>query len=304
MNRIDIEEWAFRVVKAAECGQPLEDDRVELKSHFPEPREIARQLGGHANTSRGDPILWLLGINEKKGVVNFESRDMAAWRPSLEAEFEGGAPSMQHFNLIWKDQPFVALLFETDGAPYVVRNPKRSESGAGPFECEVPWRDGRTRSARRAELIIMLRPIARLPSVEPADGEIRLHKDGVLHFSVYFYVVSERLQRFVISRSTAVAHLGETDVPLWGFNLHPDGSDPDVIATRSHLSVNGAGRISCNGMASAPLAADYTADARFEVKLHIPSAGREAIGEAVLRRVGADDQNVHARWILRRGPVS
>jgi hypothetical protein len=269
MNRVDIEEWAYRVVAAAERGQPLEDDRVELKSHFPEPREIARQLGGHANTSRGEPILWLFGVAETKGVVNLEFRDMAAWRPSLEAEFEGGAPSMQHFNLFWEDQPFVALLFETDGAPYVVRNPKRNEPGAGPFEFEVPWRDGRTRSARRAELIIMLRPIARLPSVEPVDGEIRLLNDGTLHFNVHFYVASEKLDRFVISRSTAVAHLGETDVPLWGFNLHPDGNDPDVIATHSHLSVNGAGRISCNGMASTPLVGEYQADARFEVKIHV-----------------------------------
>src|SRR2546430_4110609 len=99
MNRLDIEEWAYCVVNFAESAQAIEDDRVELKSHFPEAREIAGQLGGHANVARGEEILWLFGVDEKRGVVDVEMRDMAIWRSQLEAEFEGGAPIAQQLTL-------------------------------------------------------------------------------------------------------------------------------------------------------------------------------------------------------------
>lgn len=296
MNPLDIEEWAYRIVSRAEKGQPLEDDLVELKANFPEPREVARQLGGHANVARGEPILWLLGVDQSKGVVDCQLRDMAAWRPALEAEFEGGAPAMQHLTLAWNGKMFVALVFATDTAPYVVRNPKRNEPASGPFEFEVPWRDGRTRSARRAELILMLRPISRLPSVEPIGGHARLSRDGTLQFNIHFYVASEKLERIVISRSVGSINLGPVTLPLTGFNVHPDGNDPDVTATRSHLNINGAGKISCNGSVSASLSPEFAPTATFEVRLHIPAAGRDALGRAVLNRYPPDSQDAYAVW--------
>jgi len=94
--------------------------------------------------------------------------------PQLEAEFEGVAPSMQHFALRWNDQPFEALVFTTDAPPYVIRNPKRGGKDSGPFDFEVSWRDGRTRSARRAELILMLRPIGRAPSFTALGANVQL----------------------------------------------------------------------------------------------------------------------------------
>ena len=36
----------------------------------------------------------------------------------------------------------VAILIETDRAPFVVKNPKHGKSGGGPVSLEVPWREG------------------------------------------------------------------------------------------------------------------------------------------------------------------
>lgn len=57
--------------------------------------------------------------------------------------------------------PVLALAFETDEAPYVV---KASE---GLVDLEVPWRDGTTtQSAKRSELLRILMPSALAPDAE------------------------------------------------------------------------------------------------------------------------------------------
>src|ERR1700726_1800288 len=103
MLQVDAEAWAYRLIRDAEVKRHVEDDRAELKSNWPEARDVARQLAGHANTAGGDPILWLFGADQRSGVVAYQTRDMATWRSQLEAEFEGVAPGMQHFSLHWKD---------------------------------------------------------------------------------------------------------------------------------------------------------------------------------------------------------
>ncbi len=48
----------------------------------------------------------------------------------------------------------VAMLFETDRAPFVVKNPAYGTVGGDPVSLEVPWREGATtRSARRRDLL-------------------------------------------------------------------------------------------------------------------------------------------------------
>lgn len=60
----DIEAWAVRTIERVEVGQRVEDTRVELKSGSQDPKRMAREIAGHANVARGDPILWLIGVGE------------------------------------------------------------------------------------------------------------------------------------------------------------------------------------------------------------------------------------------------
>src|SRR4030095_14124197 len=67
---------------------------------------------------------------------------------------------------------FVALLFTTDRAPFVVK-------ATGDL-LEVPWREGtRTKSAKRSNLVRMLAPTTRLPSFEILTGSFMVKKGTV-----------------------------------------------------------------------------------------------------------------------------
>lgn len=247
MLQVEVEAWAYRLIRDAETRRRVEDSRAELKSNWPEARDVARQLAGHANAAAGEPILWLFGVDEHSGVVPYQTRNMADWRPQLDAEFEGVAPGMQHFALQWKDRPFEALVFRTDAPPYVVRNPKRGTREAGPFELDVPWREGATRSARRAELLLMLRPIGRAPTFTALGVRVQLLTDGQILLGAHVYAESPELQRILIRAAGATVDFGEALSELREVQQYGDGQDPDVVRTRSHLTVQGAGKIVLQG---------------------------------------------------------
>jgi hypothetical protein len=178
MKPSQIEAWALRVVERVETGQPNEDSRVELKREWPaEPDKAARRIAGQANAARGEPALWLIGLDQTAGVTGAAHADLAKWWPGVKAEFEGLAPVMVDLNVPWKGLTVVALLFETDRAPFVVKNPVYGKPNGGPVALEVPWRDGTlVRSARRDELLRLLAPLQLLPDVEVLNGWLHLEK--------------------------------------------------------------------------------------------------------------------------------
>jgi hypothetical protein len=150
MRDVQIEAWAVRKVAAIQAGGRPEDALVECKALWLDPGKAARQLGGHANAARGEPILWLIGVDEKRGPVPIENESAGEnWWPQVVKSFEGVPPELGRDLLVFAgEQPFHALLIETNRAPYVLRRPG---------DCDVPWRDGtHTRSARREELLRML----------------------------------------------------------------------------------------------------------------------------------------------------
>ncbi len=80
MRQRDIEVWALGIIRRVEMEQPHEDSRVELKAVWPEDSaKAARQVAGHANAARGEPILWLIGVDEKKGVVGATFEEITKW---------------------------------------------------------------------------------------------------------------------------------------------------------------------------------------------------------------------------------
>src|SRR5262249_4597625 len=142
-----------------EARQPIEDSRVELKAKWPdEPAKAARRIAGHANAARGEHILWLIGVDEVNGVSGADHQEMADWLAGVSKQFDGLAPRCYDLNVPTKNgKTVVALLFETNRAPFVVKNPYYGRRKDDPISLEVPWREGtKVRSAARSDLMLLL----------------------------------------------------------------------------------------------------------------------------------------------------
>ena len=144
MRLIQIETWAIKVADDIKQGRPVEDARVEIKSKWPEdPNGAARRIAGHANAPHSEPILWIIGIDDtKREVVGADKNDLASWYPQVQAEFRELAPIVTDLNIPYDGKTIVALLFDTERAPFVVKNPVYGKQGGGPVSDEVPWREG------------------------------------------------------------------------------------------------------------------------------------------------------------------
>lgn len=147
MKPLEVKSWALTVVERVISSQPSEDSRVECKASWLDVKNIARQLAGHANAAKGEPILWLIGVDEKGATITgAEHNALNDWYPQLTKEFDGIAPRLStDLNIEVGDKTIVALLFETTDAPFMIKVPNSDR-------LEIPWREGtRTRSATRAE---------------------------------------------------------------------------------------------------------------------------------------------------------
>jgi hypothetical protein len=172
MNKSQLEYWVHRIVDSVKNKQSDEDSHVELKRVWPnEFAKAARQLAGHANAAQGEPILWIIGLDEHEGLVGAERNELSNWKSQIESRFNEVMPDLVcDLNVHIDGHTIVALLFETERAPYVVKNPD-----GGGFK-EVPWREGtRVNSATHSQLIRMLVPIQQIPDVELMSCQIRIN---------------------------------------------------------------------------------------------------------------------------------
>lgn len=159
MRNTDIERWALQVIDRVDHQQPIEDSRVELKGEWPADLwRAARRIAGHANAARGEPILWLIGVDETIGVRGAVHADFAHWIAPILAYFDQLPPTYFDLNVPTPaNQTVVAVVFETDRAPYVVKNHHFGTRNNDPIAFEVPYRRGTdTRTATRAEMLLML----------------------------------------------------------------------------------------------------------------------------------------------------
>ena len=165
MRDIELETWVVGVLDRAKAGQPNEDFRIEFKAEWPKDiHKAARRLAGHANAAQGDRVLWVIGVEDNGVVVGAKQEDRATWWPKILARFDEVTPTMlRDMNIPYDGHTVVALLFETDRAPFVVK----AEQQQGPIQREIPWREAtEVRTARRQDLIRLLAPLVRLPEVE------------------------------------------------------------------------------------------------------------------------------------------
>lgn len=167
MRPFEIESWVLRVLEQVVRSSHCEDGLVELKSAWPKPTVAARQIAAHANAARGAPILWIIGVDEVSGVSGAEATELADWFSAVRSHFNHVYPELQDVNVQVGDHTVVALLFRTDRAPFLVKNPVFGSPGGGSVEWEVPWREGRkTRTATREDIIRLIGPLVRLPELE------------------------------------------------------------------------------------------------------------------------------------------
>jgi len=273
----ELEAWALLVADAAVRGDPIEHDRVELKTTWPEtPAAAARRLAAHANAAGGETVLWLIGVDERaRAVRGAEPNELANWLPAVQAQFRGPTPSLlRQGSLRHSGHQIVALLFATDRAPYVVLNPASGKPEAGPVELEVPWREGtRTRSAHHEDLIRILEPAARVPTIEPLRASVTVSDHPSINpgpfywwdITAHLYFTSRNDRRVVIPLHHCAVALQADDQPLDAIAHHLilerppkrglpwDASPPanhempgdsiTVTATESELVLDGPGAV-------------------------------------------------------------
>jgi hypothetical protein len=173
MRPHEIENWALSVVQRVRAGHPNEDSRVELKRDWINAEKAARRIAAHANAARGAPILWLIGVDQNGQIPGVQHQDLGPWFGRVQAQFDGLAPRLTDLNIPVEGTTIVALLFETERAPFVVKNPRYGTRGAGPVSLEVPWREGTaTRSATRADLLQILSPLQAMPNFQVLEGTL------------------------------------------------------------------------------------------------------------------------------------
>lgn len=196
-KHIEIESWAIRVLEKVGKGLPIEDSAVELKADWIAPAKAARQIAAHANAARGGEILWLIGVDEKRGVVGADDLELSNWFAGVQSRFDGIAPGLQNLNISYGGKTVAALCFETSRLPFVVKNPAFGCTTGEGVEWEVPWREGaKTRTATRQDLLLLLSPLRTMPKLDLLDGEVTsvndqrtAHGNAVLWVRLSFYVV-------------------------------------------------------------------------------------------------------------------
>jgi hypothetical protein len=224
MKKQDIEFKVLDIIDRLDKGQPIEDDTVELKAEWPKDHfRAARRIAAHANSARGEPILWLIGIDEKTGVVGADFEELSIWFAKVRSRFDQLlVPNLISIAVPYDGKTVVALLFETERAPFVIRIPDCQ----GLVSHEVPWREANsTRSARRSDLIKLLYPIQKNPRLEILDGKIELQKAiaGFSQSAEYQWNLSMKIYFITFSSETVVIPFHRCEILF-----RPEGRPDDM----------------------------------------------------------------------------
>jgi hypothetical protein len=213
MRAIDLESRVITAVDRIRAGQLVEHDLIECKRSWPQESK-ARQLAGSLNRAGGDPVVYIIGIDEKTGDVHDVSdTDVLDWWGQITPRFDQAAPEMvRHISVpVGNGEHVVAVAFASDRAPYVVKT-----SSANP-SLEVPMREGTgTRTARRDELLRLLIPSAAVPQAVVLDAGLYVE---------YFPSVPERMHPINGNKMAAQ----KEDVSSFGslrIYVEHDGKDP------------------------------------------------------------------------------
>ncbi len=187
------------LVDVVASGQRIEDANVEAKADWIDPKQAARQLSAHANSARGEDILWILGLKEGRGVVELTSTEPAAWFAQVASHFDGPAPRPHDLEVSTESGKVRAILFSTSDPPYVIAA-RPSEGRSIP---EILFRESTgVRYARREELLRILIAKSELPHVEALGCTLLAHdRPGPqpnMVFNADFYFTPATSERIVL----------------------------------------------------------------------------------------------------------
>jgi hypothetical protein len=260
----------LEVADRVKRGQRIEDSAIELKREWTSAEKFARQLAAHANASGGNDITWIIGLDEVEGVIGVDDSEVGDHLGSVRKWFVGPSPALTLDATPNVDgKTLRALLFSTDRAPYVVKNPAfgiplPSGSPNNPVTSEVPWREGATtRSATHEDLIRILSPLSAVPDLEVLDGELGEYEmAGRLRMRLNIYVDSERDVGIVIPFhrcDATITFSGIGPVPssrVWmeprtetlvrtieRMHPRPQSLSPTLFGTHDEVFISGPGRL-------------------------------------------------------------
>ena len=321
MRPHEIEVWALNIIDRVEAKHPIEDFRVELKADWIEPEKAARRIAGHANAARGAPILWLIGVDEERGVVGAEHEELANWYPRVKTQFDGLAPVLTDLNIpTHNGKTAVALLFETDRAPFVVKNVAYGSREGGPVRFEVPWRENTSiRTASRSDLLRLLAPLQALPGFEILEGLLtatfekrrsvsELH--WVVELKLYVEPMSDdrvvipfhkchgslEIPRFVPRQSFDSITLGPKSV---SFRKTQKEHSKTIDITPTEILIDGPGMVLLNADLYTPTMSQFEKKESFvDISLFSVKAERPVAVSLVFTQIDSES-NEFGRWATR-----
>jgi len=142
---------------------------VEFKREWPsDAYKTARQIASHAIALRGEEAIWIIGVDEKNGVVGASVTEFALWWSTIAAHFIEITPESTVVSISLNcGHSVTAIAFSTDQGPYLIKNPSFGTEGGVKIASEVPWRSGtRTETATRNQLLSLLMPATARPGFE------------------------------------------------------------------------------------------------------------------------------------------
>jgi hypothetical protein len=306
MRPSDVEYWVLNLAELVRKRKPVEDSRVELKAEWPDAdHRAARRLGGHANAARLEPILWVIGLDEKAGAVRSAPlKELSSWWAQLERAFNGITPALLHVvSVRIGDETVVGLLFDTSRAPFVVTVPT-----GGPIDRDVPWREGnRTRSATREDLLRVLVPATRAPRVDVLAGKLEVIESSTRGRREDRWSLELRIYLTPQTRDVVYVpfHTGTVSI-RWPGRVTPLEDERmlfgtgNIEATSSELIIRGPGAATLAGSATlqqnlvgASLEIEFVASYKTTEDLALIATGTLAPSEASL------NTNVTALWKLK-----
>lgn len=212
----------------------------------------------------------------------------------------------------------VALLIDTERAPFVVKN-----SAGGHIDHEVPWREGTaTRSARRSDLVRLLAPVVHLPAAEVRTSTVtlveRISEQGaeqhLWEVATVLYIVPGSPETIVVPdhycRASIAApaiglrielgsaYLGAPGEP-GGVALHRREVTPRLFsAARGHaqIIIEGPGIVYFRASTRTPAQPDHPTAHRVELQLEFRSAGSE---RPVVVEIALDRGDTHGGELTR-----
>ena len=277
MRPHEIESWVLDVAERVKKRQPVEDVRVELKSEWIDAKKAARRMAGHANAAHGAPILWIIGLDETNGVVGANHEEMASWWQSVASCFSEVAPVMTDLNVPLDGETLVAILLETDRAPYLVKVPEGRK-----VEVEIPYRAATgTRSARRGEVLRILTPLQKVPKLDLFVCNLWLERQAksakfrlTVGVELYARTVDSGRVAIPFHDCYAVVKVAGNEVGRFdALGIDKRRTTPYVIATETEVVLEGPGWLNVRGNAFLEKPTfDFAADAEVFLSLGILEA--------------------------------